>query len=134
MAKKLTGMRFGRLIVVQSTKKRNRGSIVWECRCDCGKTVFLPTNRLTKGETRFCGCLRRDNGRSNAADLTGQRFGKLVALRPTEDRRKRSVIWECQCDCGKITFPMSSNLISGGTQSCGCLRKKNKKGDAHCGG
>ena len=133
MARKLTGMRFGRLTVVQPTKERNRSSIVWECRCDCGKTAFLPTSRLIKGETKSCGCLRRDNGRDNAADLTGQRFGKLVALRPTEGRRKGAVIWECQCDCGKITFAISYNLISGGTQSCGCLRKKSKRGAAHRG-
>lgn len=56
-------------------------------------------------------------------DLTGQRYGKLTALRPV---RKLSgsimrVFWECQCDCGKIKAINASSLKSGHTSSCGCI-------------
>jgi len=34
------------------------------------------------------------------SDLTGQRFGKLVAIEPTEKRVSKSVVWKCLCDCG----------------------------------
>ena len=35
-------------------------------------------------------------------DVTGQRFGRLVALYPTgELDPKRSPIWHVKCDCGK---------------------------------
>ncbi|MCD8231100.1 MAG: hypothetical protein LUD14_04635 [Clostridiales bacterium] len=34
-------------------------------------------------------------------DMTGQRFGHLTVLYPTEKRdRDQSVIWHCRCDCG----------------------------------
>lgn len=37
-------------------------------------------------------------------DLTGQRFGRLIAIKRTDDyispSNKPSVMWECKCDCG----------------------------------
>ena len=56
-------------------------------------------------------------------DLTGQRFGRLVAIRSTEKRRSSSVVWECICDCGNTAFISRDALNSGGTRSCGCLRR-----------
>ncbi len=53
-------------------------------------------------------------------DLTGQRFGKLVVLEITPERRNRQVVWKCQCDCGNITYVVGQALRSGHTQSCGC--------------
>ena len=63
-------------------------------------------------------------------DITGQRFGRLVALHPTSRRRSGKVMWLCQCDCGNTTFSTSNNLKSGGTRSCGCLYRETV-GDAH---
>ena len=33
-------------------------------------------------------------------DLTGQRFGRLFVLYPTDKRVNRRVVWHCICDCG----------------------------------
>lgn len=41
------------------------------------------------------------NGR-NIKDITGKRFGRLVAQEPTELRRNGSTVWLCQCDCGNV--------------------------------
>jgi hypothetical protein len=56
-------------------------------------------------------------------DITGQRFGKLVAVRRVGSRG-RNPLWECQCDCGSTHQAMSVNLRSGGTKSCGCIKPK----------
>lgn len=32
-------------------------------------------------------------------NITGQRFGKLIALKKV-DSRKGNTYWLCQCDCG----------------------------------
>ena len=56
-------------------------------------------------------------------DITGQRFGRLIAIRPTEKRvsGNGSIVWECICDCGK-KYEVSSNALNRkATQSCGCL-------------
>ena len=57
-------------------------------------------------------------------DLTEKRFGRLTAIRPTEQRQGTSVIWECKCDCGNIAYVSSRKLTLGHTQSCGCLQKE----------
>lgn len=54
-------------------------------------------------------------------DLTGQRFGRLVALTPSERRANREVYWLCQCDCGKQTEIVGSSLRLGRSRSCGCM-------------
>jgi len=59
-----------------------------------------------------------------ANDISGQRFGRLVALRPIPERKNGNVMWECQCDCGNITVGRSSELRSGHKLSCGCLSKE----------
>jgi hypothetical protein len=63
-----------------------------------------------------------------AKDLTAQRFGFLIANKihgKTKD--EENVVWECSCDCGKISFVVSYRLTNGTTKSCGCKRKTNFK-------
>lgn len=44
-------------------------------------------------------------------NLTGKRSGKLLILHPTTKRdTNKSIIWECLCDCGTITYVSARNL------------------------
>ena len=121
--KDLTGQRFGKLVAVRSTEERKDRSVVWECKCDCGNTVFVSSFKLTRGKRRSCGCLFA----KRMEDITGQRFGRLTAIRPTEEKYNNNFIWECRCDCGNTTFVQSSQLKNGNTQSCGCFAKDKAK-------
>lgn len=60
---------------------------------------------------------------SRAVDLTGMRFGRLSVIGKTRTKSGR-VAWVCKCDCGNETAPMTSELLRGRTQSCGCLRNE----------
>lgn len=61
-------------------------------------------------------------------DLTGQRFGKLVALRPA-GKIDRKVTWLCQCDCGNQSVKIGRNLLKN-TTSCGeCSRVRSHDDD-----
>ena len=123
--KDISGQRFGRLVAVRPTEERKRGQVVWECRCDCGKITYTVGGNLTYGITKSCGCLQKERAaEANVKDLTGQHFGRLVALRPTEERKRGYIMWECRCDCGNVTRVEGSRLASGGVASCGCLRKE----------
>lgn len=55
-------------------------------------------------------------------DISNQRFGRLIALKPTEYRDYGRVMWECKCDCGNIVFVRGSSLRTGNTKSCGCFQ------------
>jgi hypothetical protein len=53
-------------------------------------------------------------------DLTGKRFGKLVAQSFAGRGSSHAVLWFCICDCGQTTVKRDCNLLSGRTKSCGC--------------
>lgn len=61
----ITGNRYGRLVAVKRIgcrKYPGGGRLsVWECKCDCGKTVELPLSALTTGNTKSCGCLHSES-------------------------------------------------------------------------
>lgn len=116
----LVGKKFGKLIVVASTEKRKNGSIVWDCLCECGNHKMVPTHLLTSNHTQSCGCLIRE---VQGIDITNQRFGKLVALYPIEEKKsgQSSIIWHCKCDCGNECDVNGTNLRRNLTKSCGCM-------------
>lgn len=61
-----------------------------------------------------------------AIDLRNKRFGRVVAVEPTSDRKKNGeIIWKCKCDCGKYFFVGVGTLRYGTTQSCGCSHHDN---------
>jgi hypothetical protein len=53
-------------------------------------------------------------------DLSGQRFGRLVVVRPLGTRNDK-VRWLCVCDCGRDNIVATGSLRSGQIRSCGCL-------------
>ena len=57
-------------------------------------------------------------------DLAGQRFGRLMVLYDTGERRNKKVVWHCQCDCGNELDVRSNSLVSVRTTSCGCYRRQ----------
>lgn len=63
-------------------------------------------------------------------DLTGQRFGRLKVIKysPEVSKEKGQGIrfWECECDCGNITYVPTRSLNNGNTRSCGCLEYENR--------
>lgn len=54
-------------------------------------------------------------------DLTGQRFGKLIALEKL-NKKGKTYFWKCKCDCGNFCEKEVQYLLNGDTKSCGCLR------------
>lgn len=54
-------------------------------------------------------------------DISNQKFGRLLALIPTNEREFRCPVWVCLCDCGNIYKVRSTSLMGGNTKSCGCL-------------
>ncbi len=120
----LAGQTFGDLTVLERSGTRHSKGILWKCRCSCGNICEVPGTYLVRGHKTHCGC-KTPKPTSYRADITGQRFGRLVALYPTENRnQKRSVIWHCECDCGNELDIAYCDLMYSNQQSCGCQKKE----------
>src|SRR5262245_15394997 len=76
----IPGMRFDHLTVINQTTPSPSRKSRWECQCDCGNLTKVHAYDLQSGRTKSCGCLRKENAsKLFAKDITGQRFGRLVA-------------------------------------------------------
>jgi len=54
------GQRFGRLIVESECTRDSWGNCRYLCRCDCGSEKIISAGSLTRGATRSCGCLAKE--------------------------------------------------------------------------
>lgn len=71
----------------------------------------------------------RPSPRSDMKDITGERFGKLVAQSYSRSA-DGTIFWTCRCDCGGQRSVRRPSLVTGRTRSCGCLareRPQNKR-------
>ena len=63
-----------------------------------------------------------------AKNLIGMRFGRLTVVSLGESLRrangKTRRRWNCVCECGNDVLVRTDSLLSGGTQSCGCLQRE----------
>ena len=122
----LTGKRFGRLVVLNKTTHNDSIKTFWRCKCDCGNEVDICSSSLITGNTKSCGCLKRElTSKLLSLDLTGKRFGKLLVIKRDgtfkgSDGTQYSQ-WLCKCDCGTQKSIRGHDLIRGSVKSCGCM-------------
>lgn len=53
------GQRFGRLVTIAEAARKGIDR-AWSCVCDCGASLDIRAGALRTGNTRSCGCLRRE--------------------------------------------------------------------------
>ena len=79
-------------------------------------------SNLMDHSIRDCGCeTRRKRSRE---DLTGQRFGRLEAVRYEFDDKRHQPCWTFHCNCGTKKILSVNQVKWSGVKSCGCLRKE----------
>ena len=67
----ITGQRFDQLTALHPVPRRDaRGSVIWCCRCDCGKEVDVAYNSLMYGNQKSCGCRKRAHEQRLSTYLT----------------------------------------------------------------
>lgn len=64
-------------------------------------------------------------GRKVNTELIGKKFGRLTAIRITNDRKYDSIVWEFKCDCGNIVYKAMDLVKRGAIVSCGCKKREN---------
>ncbi len=122
----MIGQRFDRWAVLRRADMSDTGMACWHCVCDCGIEKIVQQHNLVSGQSRSCGCLKREMSWARSRDITGQRFGRLTAIRMTvrgtKKPQRRNERWLLRCDCGNETETTKTAVVNGYTQSCGCLQ------------
>ena len=129
--KDLTNQKFNKLTALYPIES-NTAHKQWHCKCDCGNECDVESSRLIAGVTKSCGCLKVEAATKtilqyagkNKKNIIGFRFGKLLVIEETNERKNGRIIYKCICDCGKIHFVSSKHLLTGQIQSCGCQISK----------
>lgn len=119
------GERFGSLTLVQNTGKLVRGTYIWQCRCDCGNICEFSARKLSEGAKQCYECKPKTGV---IKDITGQKFGKLTAVKKVGSNKHFQTQWLCRCDCGGQKIALSHLLKSGDVKSCkSCKGNKKQK-------
>lgn len=126
--------------MIKRTKKDNQNKWLGLFQCPyCKKEFETRINSIQSGLTQSCGCwnkmqakekgrkIGKKYGGQKKKDLTNQNFGKLTALFIIGQTSNHKNIWHCRCECGNETNVVAGDLLSGKTQSCGCLVSKGEE-------
>lgn len=60
-----------------------------------------------------------------ALDLKDREFGRWTVIKRLENTKYGNTRWLCECECGNIKKVPGSRLLTGSSQSYGCLRRDN---------
>jgi hypothetical protein len=115
--KDLTEKRFGNLAITKTFWKEGIRYI--QAICDCGNRWEGTAKNVVKGSTVSCGCWRR---RRRQKEYRGQPFGLLTVQKVWREQRRSYA--EALCVCGNLWQGRISDLVTGKTSSCGCLRER----------
>lgn len=118
--KDISGVRFGRLTALELVYKKPR--YWWKCICDCGNEKYATLYQLETGNTKSCGCYKKDFKNSIIAGSKYYRWKPLFKTGNTDS--SGSVYWMCECECGVYKEISAATLKSGQSKSCGCLHKE----------
>ena len=100
--KDLTGKKFGKLSVLAKTNNRaDGGSVVWQCKCDCGNIVEISSKKLVNGLAVSCGCYQKERQKYSMKKLHSRQFKEntnidLIAKHKANSNNKsgiRGVYW-----------------------------------------
>lgn len=123
----LTGRQFGELTVIRRVENAKGGASRWLCQCSCGAEYTVNGSLLLTGRRTRCPGQAHEK-KYAYADITGKRFGRLVALYPAKRYDKSgSVVWRCQCDCGNQVEVSYNSLAYTNLKSCGCQKKEHDR-------
>lgn len=117
----LQGKKYGRLSIKTFAYYSNHNSY-WNCICDCGNQKVVCAHSLRSGNTKSCGCLKKDlTIKRERKDEVGNKYHRLI-VKEFAYIKKRRAMWKCICDCGKETIVSGVLLRNGIAKSCGCLK------------
>lgn len=123
----LTGMVFSNLTVLYRgedvIKDGKRRRVKWHCKCKCGSEFDVLSDNLKRRPNMTCNeCAKKIRAEKQRTNRIGEKHGRLIILDIIPDTRPTRV--KCMCDCGNYYIGVQTDIVSGHTQSCGCLQRE----------
>lgn len=115
--KDVSGQRFRMLTALYPTGRRSgNGSVVWHCRCDCGRETDVSLSELLHSPVISCGCMKEKCGQELADKLTHVAGTSIDALRSRKLRTDnktgvKGVYVKRGKYCAMITFQQKSYYL-----------------------
>ena len=119
--KDLSGKKFNMLSVLSYAGKR-KGSILWNCKCECGSKTTATSYELTHGAKKSCGCLR--TAKRVSLDFIGYENEDVIVTSLSEEKSGKERLWNYRCKhCGKENRATKGN-IKRKMATCKCIHYK----------
>ena len=140
-AEDISNQQFGYLKPLYRTNNIGKHT-AWKCLCiRDNNLVSVRVDHLKENKVVSCGCYNKEKAKEhikqlnykgkNMKDITGLKSGFLIAIEPTDKRRKynktsSSVIWKCQCLNPIHKIPIyceatCTDITTKNKISCGCI-------------
>lgn len=124
-AKKLKGLKIGRLKVIRKEGRAPNGEVLWLCICECGKKTRVLSGCLGNGNTSSCGCLKREQLSRRQALPLGLASARHLIRNYKAGAKRRNRSFElsedeflalCKSNCKYCDCPPTQ--ISSGDKGC----------------
>jgi hypothetical protein len=106
-----TGNRYWRLVVLSEGEPHGKAS-TWLCRCDCGREIVTLGQSLRSGNTRSCGCYKRDRTIEARSLPSGRCARNHAVLQMKRNANARNLSWS-------LTEQETDTLLAGDCSYCG---------------
>ncbi len=126
--KNIDGMKFGRLLVLETLWDENPPMV--KCLCDCGNIVIIRKSDVQKLHTQSCGCFQREqSSKLNEVDYADVISDYGVQLLKQYKKNKHGQwLWKCKCgNCGNYFYDLPARILNGHVRSCGCLKRSSNE-------
>ena len=116
-----------KVISYNKSQSLSKNEAYWDCQCPICKNIWtVRGSRLNEPNPismcKQCSSLKNLKKIKSpySKDITGLRFGKLIAIEKTNKKGCHTYIWKCKCDCGRLCEKELTYLLNGDVKSCGC--------------
>lgn len=110
-AKNLTGQVYGRLTVIERASNVVSGRPRWVCRCSCGTETTVDSLNLYSGNTKSCGCLRKEVAQERERRSGRPTLGVVLSYYK-RNAATRELLW-------KLSVEEFYDLVAGNCHYCG---------------
>lgn len=120
-----TGNTYGLLTVKEMLYGYSHNNTYCRCICKCGNEKIIEAYKLKEGSNYSCGCdlLNKKRIAAHPVQMSGNKYGRLTVIEEKFCNDSSNMV-RCICDCENDGWYRRGDVLSGHTQSCGCLQKE----------